>query len=186
MLIAKSGYIRKMIVESNETDLSRINLSDVPGGAPIFEKAAKFCYGVNFEINVHNVAALICAAEFLEMTDKYCEGNLAGRTEEFLTQVALMSFSAALLVLKTCQDLLPLAEELNIVQRCVDVISSKVSFFYIRKFFLPCGSCLILIGLNLIQFNFHRPAAKQTFQAVPLQIGGQKNYRSWMWIRSRK
>lgn len=125
MLVAKSGYIRKMIVESNEPDLTRIDLSDIPGGPAIFEKAAKFCYGVNFEITVHNIAALNCAAEFLQMTDKYCEGNLAGRTEEFITQVALMSFSAALVVLKTCEDLLPMAKELNIVQRCVDVVSSK-------------------------------------------------------------
>ncbi|KAF5203709.1 Root phototropism protein, partial [Thalictrum thalictroides] len=125
MLVAKSGYIRKMIIESKEPDLTRIDLSDIPGGAAIFEKTAKFCYGVNFEITVHNIAPLICAAEFLEMTDEYCEGNLAGRTEEFLTQVALMSFSASLVVLKTCEDLLPMAHELNIVQRCVDVVSSK-------------------------------------------------------------
>ncbi|KAL5711526.1 ATPase of 26S proteasome regulatory subunit 4 [Ranunculus cassubicifolius] len=125
MLIAKSGYIRRMILDSKEPDLARIDLSDIPGGATIFEKAAKFCYGVNFEITVHNIAPLICAAEFLEMTDTYSEGNLVGRTEEFLTQVALMSFSAALLVLKTCQDLLPMAEELNIVQRCVAVVSAK-------------------------------------------------------------
>ncbi|KAL5711525.1 ATPase of 26S proteasome regulatory subunit 4 [Ranunculus cassubicifolius] len=125
MLIAKSNFIRRVIMESKEPDLTRINLTGIPGGVPIFEKAAKFCYGVNFEITVHNIAALICAAEFLEMTDKYSEGNLAGRTEDFLTQVALTSFSASLIVLKTCEDLLPLAEELNIVQRCVAVVSAK-------------------------------------------------------------
>ncbi|EXB56024.1 Root phototropism protein 2 [Morus notabilis] len=125
MLVAKSNYIRKLIVESNEPDLTRINLSNIPGGPEIFEKAAKFCYGVNFEITVHNVAALRCAAEFLQMIEKYCPNNLAGRTEDFLTQVALTSLSGAIVVLKSCEDLLPMAEELKIVQRCVDVAISK-------------------------------------------------------------
>ncbi|KAL3517943.1 hypothetical protein ACH5RR_020532 [Cinchona calisaya] len=125
MLLAKSNYIRKLILESKETDLTRIDLSDISGGPEIFEKAAKFCYGVNFEITVHNVAALRCAAEYLQMTDKYCDNNLAGRTEDFLSQVALPSFSGALVVLKSCENLLPLAEDLKIVQKCVDVVSSK-------------------------------------------------------------
>ncbi|TYI16204.1 hypothetical protein ES332_A08G239100v1 [Gossypium tomentosum] len=125
MLVAKSNYIRKLIMETNEADLTRINLSEIPGGPEIFEKAAKFCYGVNFEITVHNVAALRCAAEYLQMTDKYCDNNLAGRTEDFLSQVALSSLSAVVVVLKSCEDLLPMAEELKIVQRCIDVASAR-------------------------------------------------------------
>lgn len=126
MLVAKSNHIRKVILDSKEPDLTRIDLSDIPGGPEIFEKAAKFCYGVNFEITVHNVAALRCAAEYLQMTDKYCEGNLAGRTEDFLSQVALTSLSGALVVLKSCEDLLPMAEDLRIVQKCVEITSAKV------------------------------------------------------------
>lgn len=113
-------------MESEEADLTRINLSEIPGGPEIFEKVAKFCYGVNFEITVHNVAALHCAAEYLEMTDKYCENNLAGRTEDFLSQVALSSLSGAVVVLKSCENLLPLAEDLQLVQRCIDVAAVKV------------------------------------------------------------
>lgn len=128
MLVAKSNYIRKLIIESKEADLTRINLSNIPGGPEMFEKAAKFCYGVNFEITVHNVAALRCAAEFLQMTDKYCENNLAGRTEDFLSQVALSSLSGAVVVLKSCEALLPLAEDLLIVQRCIDVATAKACY----------------------------------------------------------
>lgn len=127
MLVAKSNKIRQLILESDEPDLTRINLSDIPGGPETFEKAAKFCYGVNFEITVHNVAALRCAAEYLQMTDKYSESNLTGRTEDFLTQVALSSLSGAILVLKSCEDLTPIAEDLKIVQRCVEVVTSKVT-----------------------------------------------------------
>ncbi|PSS14164.1 Root phototropism protein [Actinidia chinensis var. chinensis] len=125
MLVAKSNYLRKLIIDSKEPDLSRINLSDIPGGPESFEKAAKFCYGVNFEITVHNIAALRCAAEYLQMTDKYSDVNLTSRTEEFLSQVALTSLTAAAIVLKSCEDLLPMAEELKIVQRCVAVASTK-------------------------------------------------------------
>ncbi|KAM6578479.1 hypothetical protein CsatB_030316 [Cannabis sativa] len=125
MLVAKSNHIRKLIVESNEPDLTTIDLSDIPGGPEIFEKAAKFCYGVNFEITVHNVASLRCAAEYLEMTEKYCTNNLASRTEDFLSQVALTSLSGAIVVLKSCEDLLPMAEGLKIVQRCIDVATLK-------------------------------------------------------------
>lgn len=126
MLVAKSNYIRKLILESKEADLRRINLSEIPGDVEMFEKVAKFCYGENFEITVHNVAALRCAAEYLEMTDKYCDNNLAGRTEDFLNQVALSSVSGAMVVLKSCEDLLPFAEDLQIVQRCIDVAAAKV------------------------------------------------------------
>ncbi|KAG6401343.1 hypothetical protein SASPL_138196 [Salvia splendens] len=125
MLVAKSNHIRKLILESKETDLTRINLSDIPGGPEIFEKAAKFCYGVNFEITVDNVAALRCAAEYLQMTDKYCDGNLALRTDDFLSQVALTTLSGALVVLKSCEDLLPIAADLGIVQRCVEITAAK-------------------------------------------------------------
>lgn len=128
MLVAKSNYIRKLIMESTEPDLTRINLSEIPGGPEMFEKAAKFCYGVNFEITVHNVAALRCASEYLQMTDLYCDNNLSGRTEDFLAQVALSSLSGAIVVLKSCEDLLPMAEDLKILQRCADVISVKVCF----------------------------------------------------------
>lgn len=126
MLVAKSNFIRKLIMESKQPDLERIDLSDIPGGPAIFEKAAKFCYGVNFEITIQNVAALHCAAEYLQMTDVYCDNNLAGRTEDFLNHVALKSLSGAVVVLKSCEDLLPIAEKLNIVQRCMEVTCSKV------------------------------------------------------------
>ncbi|KAK7321428.1 hypothetical protein VNO77_32072 [Canavalia gladiata] len=125
ILVAKSNYIRKLIMESEESELTRVDLSNIPGGQEAFERAAKFCYGVNFEITVHNVAALHCAAVFLQMTDEYCDGNLAGRTEDFLSQVALGSLQSSVAVLNSCQKLLPFADDLNIVNRCVDVISSK-------------------------------------------------------------
>lgn len=60
------------------------------------------------------------------MTDHYCEDNLAGRTEDFLSQVGLSSVSSSVKVLKSCEDVLPSAEELKIVDRCINVASLKV------------------------------------------------------------
>jgi hypothetical protein len=60
------------------------------------------------------------------MTDEYCDGNLAGRTEGFLSQVALTTLPGAVVVLKSCSQLLPVADELNITKRCIDVVSLKV------------------------------------------------------------
>lgn len=152
MLVAKSNYIRKLIMESKDSDVTRIDLSDIPGGPEMFEKAAKFCYGVNFEITVQNVAALHCAAEFLQMTDKYCDNNLAGRTQDFLSQVALSSLSGAIVVLKSCEILLPISRDLGIVRRCVDVVGAKVrSRFWsvFRSFFFT----IFLYSSNQIKSN---------------------------------
>jgi hypothetical protein len=181
MLVAKSNYIRKLIMESKEPDLTRIDLSDIPGGPEIFEKAAKFCYGVNFEVTVHNVAALRCAAEYLQMTDKYCDSNLAGRTEDFLSQVALTSLSGAIVVLKSCQDLLPMAEHLRLVQRSVDVASSKVNYCFPLSLSLSLSlSSLISEGERLIFLTFElaRRVVRPTFRAGHRRTGGQRNYRS--------
>ncbi|MED6199277.1 hypothetical protein PIB30_074442 [Stylosanthes scabra] len=125
MLVAKSNYIRKLIKESEdieENELTRIDLSDIPGGSGTFEKAAKFCYGVKFDITAQNVAVLRCAAEFLQMTEG---NNLALKTEDYLSHVAFFTLTGAITVLRSCRNLLPLAEELNIVKRCVEAVSAK-------------------------------------------------------------
>ncbi|WOL16635.1 hypothetical protein Cni_G25423 [Canna indica] len=126
LLVAKSGYIRSKVMESETSNLDCIDLSDMPGGEEAFEKAAKFCYGVNFEISVNNVAALRCAAEYLQMTEEYCRGNLVERTEEFINQAALKTLPGAVALLRSCEgSLLSVAEDLRIVQRSVDAISLK-------------------------------------------------------------
>ncbi|EFJ35735.1 hypothetical protein SELMODRAFT_141980 [Selaginella moellendorffii] len=123
-LVARCGRIRRAVAEAREMDLSRIEFPDVPGGAETFELAAKFCYGINFEITTANVAALRCAAEYLEMKDEYGQGNLLGRTEAFVNEVVLPSFANSLCVLHSCEELLPIAEDNNLVSRCIDAIAS--------------------------------------------------------------
>ncbi|KAK8673937.1 hypothetical protein V6N13_112246 [Hibiscus sabdariffa] len=135
-LVSKSGYIRKVVSESNDADLLVIEIPNVPGGADSFELAAKFCYGINFEISTENIAMLRCAAEYLEMTEDYAVGNLVGRTEAYLNEVALKSLAGAVSVLHMSQTFLPIAEEVKLVSRCIDTVAflaCKESQFYMSS-----------------------------------------------------
>lgn len=122
-LVSKCGYIRKLVSESSDADLSAIELNEVPGGAEAFELAAKFCYGINFEITVDNIAILRCVAEYLEMTEDYAVGNLVGRTEAYVNEVALKSLAGAVSVLHMSENLLPTAERVKLVSRSIDTIA---------------------------------------------------------------
>ncbi|KAF3618261.1 hypothetical protein FXO38_33531 [Capsicum annuum] len=63
-LVSRSGRIRKLLLEAKDTKVSRINLIGLPGGSDASELTAKFCYGVNVEITISNVALLRCVARF--------------------------------------------------------------------------------------------------------------------------
>ncbi|KAG6605203.1 BTB/POZ domain-containing protein SR1IP1, partial [Cucurbita argyrosperma subsp. sororia] len=122
-LVSKCGLIRKVVSESSDGDLTSIELPDCPGGAEAFELAAMFCYGINFEIGTENIAMLRCVAEYLEMTEEYAIGNLVGRSEAYINEVALKSLAGAVSVLHMSQTLLPTAEKVKLVSRCIDAIA---------------------------------------------------------------
>ncbi|PIA33151.1 hypothetical protein AQUCO_04200127v1 [Aquilegia coerulea] len=122
-LVSKSGYIRKLVSGASDADLSVLELPDLPGGPEAFELAAKFCYGINFEISTDNIAMLRCAAEYLEMTEDYAVGNLVSRTEAYLDEVALTSLSGAVSVLHLSESLHPMAEKVKLMSRCIDSIA---------------------------------------------------------------
>ncbi|WOK99515.1 BTB/POZ domain-containing protein [Canna indica] len=123
-LLSKSGLLEKLIEEySDEEEDTVIKLNDVPGGAQAFELVAKFCYGVKLELTSSNIVQLRCAAEHLEMTEEIAEGNLINQTENFFNQTVLHSWKDAIKALQTCDDLLPHAENLQIIKRCVDSLA---------------------------------------------------------------
>lgn len=55
--------------------VTKIVLSDFPGGPDTFQLVAAYCYNVRPDVTKRNVCQLRCAAEFLQMTGS---GNLAG------------------------------------------------------------------------------------------------------------
>ncbi|XP_028096604.1 BTB/POZ domain-containing protein At1g03010-like isoform X2 [Camellia sinensis] len=124
-LVSRSGRIRKLLLEAKDSIVSRINLSAVPGGPEAFELVAKFCYGVNTEITLSNVAMLRCAAHFLEMTEDFAEKNLETQTEAYLKENILPNTSNSISVLHRCESLLPIAEDINLVNRIINAIANN-------------------------------------------------------------
>ncbi|KAL5214400.1 hypothetical protein ABZP36_003552 [Zizania latifolia] len=127
-LMSRSGTLQKLINEAAAADDGgepcSVQLHDVPGGAAAFELAARFCYDVRTELNAANVVPLRCAAEHLRMTEEYGEGNLVEQTEAFL-RVVLGSWNDAVRALQACDGVLPHAEDLLVVPRCIDSLASK-------------------------------------------------------------
>ncbi|XP_062185277.1 BTB/POZ domain-containing protein At5g03250-like [Phragmites australis] len=126
-LISRSGTLQKLINESTGDDdnkPSTVRLDDIPGGPEAFELAARFCYDVRMELNAVNVVPLRCAAEHLQMTEDYGEGNLVEQAESFLRDV-LGSWNDAVRALQACDAVLPHAEDLHIVSRCINSLVSK-------------------------------------------------------------
>ncbi|XP_074580699.1 BTB/POZ domain-containing protein At5g48130 [Curcuma longa] len=118
-LILRSGYFKKALRASNAVELHR----GFPGGSEAFEMAVLFAYGSRLPLDPFNVAALRCAAELLEMTEDHGSGNLCEAADLYLNQVVLQSWDDTLIVLQTCHTLLPVAEELLIVSRCVESLA---------------------------------------------------------------
>ncbi|WVZ68578.1 hypothetical protein U9M48_017504 [Paspalum notatum var. saurae] len=128
-LLSRSGVLQRMISEYQAPEdggggMCTLQLDDIPGGAKAFELAAKFCYDVKIELNALNVVCLRCAAEYLRMTDDYAEGNLITQAESFLADV-LANWKDSIKALETCEGVLPTAEDLHLVSRCITALASK-------------------------------------------------------------
>ncbi|NP_001130814.1 BTB/POZ domain-containing protein [Zea mays] len=127
-LLSRSGVLQRMISEyqapADGGGMCTLQLDDIPGGAKAFELAAKFCYDVKIELNALNVVCLRCAAEYLRMTDDYAEGNLITQAECFLVDV-LANWKDSIKALETCEGVLPTAEDLHLVSRCITALASK-------------------------------------------------------------
>ncbi|KAM7251648.1 hypothetical protein ACFE04_023531 [Oxalis oulophora] len=113
--------------EEYNQDECRISFPDFPGGSHTFELAAKFCYGVKMELSSSTVAPLRCAGEYLDMTEEYSEDNLVSKTERFLSQNVLKSVKESIKALKSCEKVMPMAESLGIVERCIHSISARAA-----------------------------------------------------------
>ncbi|XP_040378731.1 BTB/POZ domain-containing protein At1g03010 [Oryza brachyantha] len=125
-LVSRSGKIRRAVAEAKDGRLARLSLHGTPGGAVAFELAAKFCYGVGVDVTVGNVAMLRCAAHYLQMTEDFSDKNLELRAEAFLRDAVLPSIASSVAVLRSCEALLPAAEDVNLVPRLIAAIANNV------------------------------------------------------------
>ncbi|KAG7028021.1 BTB/POZ domain-containing protein [Cucurbita argyrosperma subsp. argyrosperma] len=125
-LLSKSGFLEKLIEQLPSEDGSGrvLKLHDIPGGAKAFELVAKFCYDVKIELTSLNIVSLRCAAEYLQMTEDYGEGNLISQTEVFLNEV-FGNWTDTVKALETCEEVGAYAEEVHIVSRCIDSLAVK-------------------------------------------------------------
>ncbi|KAL3378320.1 hypothetical protein AABB24_004315 [Solanum stoloniferum] len=73
-------------------------------------------------MSTENIAFLRCVAEYLEMTD-YAVANLVGRTEAYFSEVAIKSIAVAVTILHSSENLIPIAEKVKLMSRCIDTIA---------------------------------------------------------------
>lgn len=93
-LISKSLYFDDNIPESATSGATEMIIKDFPGGPNAFEIVAKYCYGIDIELTVDNIAYVYCASRVLRVTD------LEKSTEAFMTEVVLRDPAKSAVVLK--------------------------------------------------------------------------------------
>ncbi|CAN8256450.1 unnamed protein product [Cochlearia groenlandica] len=127
-LLSRSGYLETLFSKASETT-SVAKLHDIPGGPETFLLIAKFCYGVRIDVTSENIVSLRCAAEYLQMSENYGDLNLIYLTESFLKENVFANWDESIKALESsCQEkVLPLAEELHIVSRCISSLAIKAS-----------------------------------------------------------
>ncbi|CAK9262812.1 unnamed protein product [Sphagnum jensenii] len=125
--LSKCGCVSKLLAEAHNTnsDDEEVVILDFPGGAESFEMCAKFCYGITFTLSAHNVVEVLCGAKYLEMTEDIEKGNLIFKLEVFLNSSILRGWKDSIICLQSCNAHMPRAEDLKVVGRCIDSISSK-------------------------------------------------------------
>ncbi|KAG4995867.1 hypothetical protein AAZX31_10G020500 [Glycine max] len=160
-LVSRSGRLRKMLLETKDSKVSRISLPNLPGGAEAFELAAKFCYGINVEFTLSNVAMLKCVAHFLEMTEEFAEKNLETQAEAYLKETVLPNISNTISVLHRCESLVPISEEISLVSRLINAIASNA-----------CKEQLTT-GLQKLDHNFPSKTASNMEPETPSEWWGK-------------
>ncbi|KAG6416948.1 hypothetical protein SASPL_124389 [Salvia splendens] len=118
-----SGKISRLVGKSEGVALRlKVIFNDFPGGAEGFELITRFCYSKRkVIITPLNIFNLTCAAHFMEME------NLSDLTEKSLQEVRYWSWHELLAALKKCQELLPRAGSLALLDKCLDSLIGRVA-----------------------------------------------------------
>lgn len=126
--MSKCGKITRTVEESqNPSDRTlTTSLEGFPGGAETFLITAKFCYDIKVELTPRNIVMVYCAADYLEMTDQYGEGNLLSRSDNYFHKNVLRNWKDCILALQSCNPIIPRAEELRLISKCLNSIAMMV------------------------------------------------------------
>ena len=127
-LVSKCGKIARANEESANTYEKTMTmvLEEFPGSPDTFLIAAKFCYGHRVELTARNVVLVYCAADYLEMTDEFGEDNLLSKSESFFHKNILRNWKDCILALQSSEPVLPRAEKLHLVDKCLNALSMMV------------------------------------------------------------
>jgi len=123
-LISKSVYFDLNIpVPEPPTAAASVEMkiSHFPGGPNAFETVARYCYGLDIELTVDNIAPVYCAARVLQVTD------LEKSTEEFMQNIVLKDIVKAATVLKITAGISNMTEAMmaGLVGHCINAIASS-------------------------------------------------------------
>ncbi|KAK9058638.1 hypothetical protein SSX86_023480 [Deinandra increscens subsp. villosa] len=124
-LSSRCGKIEKLLEETQTTDHGShtITLENIPGGPNTFLVIAKFCYGVRVELTPRNIVTIYCAADYLEMFDNYGDDNLFVRADNYFHKSVLKNWKDCMVALQSCEDVIPQADNLQIIYKCLNAIS---------------------------------------------------------------
>ncbi|KAF2321703.1 hypothetical protein GH714_001629 [Hevea brasiliensis] len=124
-LVSKCGKVAQICKESFEKTFTRA-LEEFPGGPNTFLIIVKFCYGMRAELTPRNIVNVYCAADYLEMTDEYGEDNLLSKSESFFHKNVLRNWKDCILALQSSDPIMPRAEKLQVVSKCLNALSVMV------------------------------------------------------------
>lgn len=127
-LVSRCGRMDKELGASQEThrQSSTIILEGFPGGPDTFLLIAKFCYGLRIDLTPRNIMMVYCAADYLEMTDKYGEDNLLSKCDSYFHKNIIRNWKDCIVALQNAEPVIQWAEKLNLISKCLNAISTMV------------------------------------------------------------
>ncbi|KAL1544088.1 BTB/POZ domain-containing protein-like protein isoform X2 [Salvia divinorum] len=127
-LISRCGKIATIFEESeSSTEMTlQVPLEEFPGGGDTFFIVVKFCYDWRLEFTPKNIVILYCAADYLSMTDDYGEDNLLFKSESYFHKHILKNWKDCILALQSCELVIPRADKLQIISRCIKTLSVMI------------------------------------------------------------
>ena len=131
-------------------------MQDFPGSFSAWEIVAKYCYGIDIELTVDNIAFVYCAARVMRVSD------LEKSTEAFMVEVVLRDPGKAAVVLKVATSIANMSDAMmeGLVGHCINAIASMFSPLpELNALPADCFSCIVRTARDM-------DANKRTLEAA--------------------